>query len=114
MMAVERILVVRTAVLRGPIAVMDSATYRRKRERSSTSGAHKADLASINAWMLAQPSLVSGRNRGALPVVLHRNQIVTILKALLDALGLKRRAKAVPTLTEYLGKLCTGSCLASE
>jgi hypothetical protein len=62
----------------------------------------KLVLASVNAWLMAQPSLVSGRNRGVLPAVLHRNQLVATLKGLLETLGLERRARQVPSLQEYL------------
>jgi hypothetical protein len=54
--------------------------------------------------MLKQQSLVSNKNRGALPVVLHRNQLVTTLKVLLDSLGLKRRTKPVEQLEDYLAR----------
>jgi hypothetical protein len=63
----------------------------------------KLILSSINVWMLKQQSLVSNKNRGALPVVLHRNQLVTTLKTLLDSLGWKRRQRDVPALADYLG-----------
>jgi hypothetical protein len=62
----------------------------------------KLILSSINVWMLKQPSLVSNKNRGVLPVVLHRNQLVATLKGLLEALGLERRAREVPSLEAYL------------
>jgi hypothetical protein len=64
----------------------------------------KLILSSLSVWMLEQKSLVSGRNRGALPVVLHRNALVGTLKSLLEALGLKRRARRVPTLAEVFEK----------
>ncbi len=60
----------------------------------------KLILSSLNVWMLEQPSLVSGRMRGALPVVRDRNALVTTLKGLLEALGLERRAKKVATLED--------------
>jgi hypothetical protein len=59
-------------------------------------------LSSINAWMLAQPTLVSGKRRGVLPVVLHRNALVATLRQLLTDLGLERRHRDVPVLEEYL------------
>jgi hypothetical protein len=64
-------------------------------------------LSSVNAWLMAQPSLVSGRNRGVLPAVLHRNQLVATLKGLLEALGLERQARQVPSLHEYLAAKAT-------
>jgi hypothetical protein len=62
----------------------------------------KLILSSINVWMLEQPSLVNGRTRAVLPVVLHRNQLVAMLKGLLEALGLKRRARELPSVAEYI------------
>jgi hypothetical protein len=64
----------------------------------------KLILSSLSAWMLKQQSLVSNKNRGALPVVLHRNQLVSTLKGLLESLGLQRRARKVPSLEEYLAE----------
>ena len=64
----------------------------------------KLVLDSIEVWMLQQPSLVSGRNRGVLPVVLHRNSLVGTLKGLLETLGLERRARKVPTLAEVFAE----------
>ena len=69
----------------------------------------KLILSSMNVWLLAQPSLVSGRNRGVLPAVLHSNQLVTTLKVLLDSLGLKRRAKPVELLEDYLKRRAPSS-----
>src|SRR5215831_19233805 len=62
----------------------------------------KLILDSIEVWILRQPSLVSGRSRGVLPVVLHRNALVGTLRQILADLGLERRAREVPTLREYL------------
>jgi hypothetical protein len=64
----------------------------------------KLILSSINVWMLKQRSLVSDRNRGALPVVMHRNTLVTTLKALLESLGLARRTRELPSLQAYLAQ----------
>jgi hypothetical protein len=64
----------------------------------------KLILSSINVWLLEQKTLVNGRTRGVLPVVLHRNQLVTTLKVLLDSLGLKRRQRTIPSLGEYLAQ----------
>jgi hypothetical protein len=64
----------------------------------------KLILASINAWMLEQKSLVSGRNRGVLPVVRDRNALVATLKGLLESLGLKRKAKPVKSLEQIIAE----------
>jgi hypothetical protein len=64
----------------------------------------KLILDSIEVWMLKQQSLVSGKTRGAIPVVLHRNSLVGSLKGLLETLGLERRARKVPTLAEVFAE----------
>ena len=62
-------------------------------------------LSSVNAWILAQKSLVSARSKMILPAVRDRNSLVNTLKGLLEALGLKRRAKELPkTLTSWLSE----------
>lgn len=61
-------------------------------------------LDSIDSWLLAQPSLVDKRKRSVLPVVRDRQSLVSTLRGLLGDLGLKRRSKAGPTLTEYLSQ----------
>jgi hypothetical protein len=62
----------------------------------------KLILSSINVWLLEQKTLVNGRTRGVLPVVLHRNALVTTLRGLLVDLGLKRRTRLLPALADYL------------
>lgn len=64
----------------------------------------KLILDSIEVWMLKQQSLVSGKTRGVIPVVLHRNSLVGTLKGLLETLGLERRARKVPTLAEVFAE----------
>jgi hypothetical protein len=71
-------------------------------------------LSSINAWMLAQKSLVSGRNRGVLPVVRDRGQLVSTLKGLLEALGLERRSKQVSTLQDIVAEYASKELPAAE
>jgi hypothetical protein len=44
-----------------------------------------------------------------LPVVRDRQALVSTLRGLLGDLGLKRRAKAEPTLSEYLGRRAAGA-----
>ena len=61
-------------------------------------------LDSIDAWLLAQPSLVNKRKRALLPVVRERTQLADSLARHLSALGLERRAKPTQSLQEYLVK----------
>ncbi len=62
----------------------------------------KLILDSIDAWLLAQPTLINKRTRSILPVVRDRQALVSTLRGLLGDLGLKRRSKALPALSEYL------------
>jgi hypothetical protein len=55
-------------------------------------------LSSVNAWLLAQKSLVSKKARGVIAAVRDRNSLVLTLKGLLESLGLKRRAKQADSL----------------
>jgi hypothetical protein len=68
-------------------------------------------LSSVNAWLLAQKSLVSKKTRGVIAAVRDRNSLVLTLKGLLESLGLHRRARKVPTLAEVYAKppTATGS-----
>ena len=59
-------------------------------------------LDSIDAWLLAQPTLVNARRRSLLPVVLQRQQLADGLARYMGQLGLKRRARPVPALADYL------------
>ena len=61
-------------------------------------------LDSIDAWLLAQPSLVNKRKRALLPVVRERTQLADSLARHLSALGLERRGKPTQSLREYLVK----------
>jgi hypothetical protein len=56
----------------------------------------------LDDWMMRQPSLVT-RKRTLLPVVEQRMRVAEHLARQLDRLGLERRAKPVPSLSEYLG-----------
>jgi hypothetical protein len=56
----------------------------------------------VNAWLLTQKSLVSKKTRGVIGAVRDRNSLVLTLKGLLESLGLKRRAKPLPSLAEIL------------
>jgi hypothetical protein len=62
----------------------------------------KLILDSVDAWLLSQPSLINKRTRAVLPVVRDRQALVATLRGLLGDLGLKRRAREAPTLTDYL------------
>jgi hypothetical protein len=62
----------------------------------------KLMLDSIDAWLLARPSLVNARTRSVYPVVLQRQQLADALARHLQALGLERRAPKAPSLDEYL------------
>ena len=57
---------------------------------------------SIDAWLLTQPSLINARKRSLLPAVRERQQLADGLARYLGQLGLERRTKEVPSLTEYL------------
>ncbi len=61
-------------------------------------------LESVDGWLLGQPSLVNKSRRQLFPVVLQRQQLADSLARHLQALGLKRRAKSVPPLQEYVRK----------
>ncbi len=62
----------------------------------------KLILDSIDAWLLTQRSLVNTRKRSLLPAVRERQQLADGLARFLGQLGLERRSKKVPSLTEYL------------
>lgn len=62
----------------------------------------KLMLDSVDAWVLAQPSLVNKAKRALLPVVRERLALVGQLQSLLRDLGLGRRAREVPSLASYI------------
>ena len=62
----------------------------------------KLILDSVDAWLLQQPTLIAKRTRSVLPAVRDRQALVSTLRGLLSDLGLRRRAKTEPTLSEYL------------
>src|SRR5437870_2990766 len=66
-------------------------------------------LSSVNAWLLTQKSLVSKKTRGVIAAVRDRNSLVLALKGLLESLGLKRRAKPLPSLQQYLTSKTNGA-----
>jgi hypothetical protein len=64
----------------------------------------KLILDSVDAWLLSQPTLINKRVRGVLPAVRDRQALVSTLRGLLSDLGLKRRSREMPTLSEYLSE----------
>lgn len=62
----------------------------------------KLMLDSIDAWLLAQPSLVDRRKRSLLPIVRERLTLVSQLQSLLRDLGLERKTREVADLGTYL------------
>jgi hypothetical protein len=62
----------------------------------------KLILDSVDAWLLQQPTLIRHKAKTVLPVVRDRQALVATLRGLLGDLGLKRRTKSEPTLSEYL------------
>ena len=64
---------------------------------------------SLDAWLMEQPSLVNRRKKAVLPVLRERQQLVDSLARILGQLGLERRAKPVPALSEYLAGKYSGN-----
>ena len=62
----------------------------------------KLMLDAVDAWVLAQPSLIDKRKRALLPVVRERLALVGQLQSLLRDLGLERRPKDPLDLTAYM------------
>jgi hypothetical protein len=56
----------------------------------------------VDVWLFSRESLINGRTRTLLPVVVQRQSIAEHLAKLLDRLGLERLPAKVPTLSEYL------------
>jgi hypothetical protein len=56
----------------------------------------------VDAWILGQRSLVNGRTKALLPIVVQRQSLADHLAKLLDKLGLERRARPVPALADYV------------
>lgn len=59
-------------------------------------------LSHIDAFLLAQPSLVNKRHRAVLPILRDRMTLSDQLARLLSQLGLERQEKAVPSLADYI------------
>ena len=62
----------------------------------------KLILDSIDAYLVKQPSLVNHRKRTVLPVVLQRQQLADALARYMMQLGLERKVKLLPSLSDYL------------
>ena len=72
-------------------------------------------LMHVNTWLAQQPTLINARTRELLPIIRQKQGLVVSLQRLLDALGLKRRARDVGTLHEYLaGRAATADAPASD
>ena len=61
-----------------------------------------AMLDHIDAWLLAQDSLIDTEERTLLPVVYERQAVSSHLAKLLKLIGIGRRVKPVPTIDELL------------
>lgn len=62
----------------------------------------KLILDSIDAYLVKQPSLVNHRKRMVLPVVLQRQQLADALARYMTQLGLEKKVKVIPALSDYL------------
>lgn len=82
----------------------DAATSAQQRALLDLACQTKLLLDSVDAWLLEQPTLVNARRRTVLPVVLQRQQLADALARYLTTLGLERRARRVPVLSEYLAQ----------
>ena len=59
-------------------------------------------LDSVDAYLLAQQSLVNRRKRALLPVVKERQILADAMARYLGQLGLERRTRPAPNLMDYL------------
>lgn len=62
----------------------------------------KLMLDSVDTWVLQQPTLINNRKRALHPAVVQRTQLADALSRYLSQLGLKRRARPVESLSDYL------------
>ena len=68
----------------------------------------KLYLDSLDAYLMEQRSVVDKRRRAVLPVVRERQTLADALARLMGQLGLERRAKRVPSLSDYLASQTAG------
>jgi hypothetical protein len=61
-------------------------------------------LDSVDAWIISQPSPVSNKTRGVLTAVRDRAALAGTLKGCLEAVGMRRRSKPVPSLEQYVAE----------
>jgi hypothetical protein len=62
-------------------------------------------LDSVDAWILRQPGgLIDKRRRAVLPVVRERQQLADALARHLALLGLERKTRRAPALSDYLAQ----------
>ena len=59
-------------------------------------------LDSLDAWLLAQPTLINKRKKSALPIVRERQALADSLAKYMTTLGLERKAKPVISLPDYI------------
>ena len=59
-------------------------------------------LASVDRFLLAQPSLVNKSKRQLFPIVLQRQALADALSAYMRTLGLKKKRKPPASLNDYL------------
>jgi hypothetical protein len=62
----------------------------------------KLILDSVDAWLLAQPTLVNVRKRALLPVVRERQALADALARYMTMLGLERKAKPLRSIAELV------------
>jgi hypothetical protein len=56
----------------------------------------------VDDWLLRQPSLLVARKRTLIPALTQRQQLATSFVQHMQALGLERKAKPVPSLAEFV------------
>lgn len=61
-------------------------------------------LESVDRYLLSLPSLVNKRRRQLYAVVLQRQTLANALAGYMNQLGLRRRARELPTLAAYIGR----------
>ena len=63
----------------------------------------------LDFFLMQQESLVNRKKKAVLPVLRERQSLVDSLSRLLGQLGLERKAKPVPALSEYLEARYSGN-----